>query len=236
MTMFHGNMLSWRRTVRQLTITLTLAAAATSAALAQAPSTPPYALFQYSTLTGTGNTINATWLPVVTSSGTIYLDMTLLFDVDSTGKVTVAPGYPKSVPSPMPIVSHFKAGTYVGPADDSNFIITVSGPAVAKGGDTEWTSLIPSSGSILTHPGSCTWYVGPLASSPLAARIKQAGIPSNPYMSYGVCDSYEGPDWASNVLVGVSQVGSSITFASFTDGNGDHSQPVDSIPYILQTN
>src|SRR4051794_17296910 len=79
---------------------------------------PPYSLFQYSTLTGSGNAINATWVPALNSKGqTSYYDVTLLFDVDAEGNLTLAPGYPQVVHSPKLTVSSFKAGKYLGPGN-----------------------------------------------------------------------------------------------------------------------
>ena len=219
----------WRINVRQLTFVL----AATCAVVAQAQ-TPPYALFQYSTLTGTGNTITATWVPVVTASGTIYKDITLLFDVNSSGVLTLAPGYPEIVASPSNLVSSFKAGKYTGPATVSCgcFVINVSGPGITGGGATEWSLATPTGGSSLTYPGSATWYVGPISSNPLAARLKAAGITSTAW-SYGVSSSNGNYNWYTDALIGVSQVGNTITFVSFTYYDTDHSEPVDQITYTL---
>src|ERR1700757_2832073 len=79
-------------------------------ALAQQAPQPPYALFEQSTLTGSGNTIAATWLPIVTATGTtIYKNLTLQFNVDAAGNLTVAAGYPHTVPAPLVQVSSFRA-------------------------------------------------------------------------------------------------------------------------------
>lgn len=196
--------------------------------------TPPYALLQYSTLTGSGNTITATSVPVVTSKGIVYQDVTLLFDVSAIGGLTVAPGYPEVVPAPPNLVNSFKAGKYTGPGNvyHGDFVINVSGPGVTTGGATEWSSATPTGGDYWTYPGTATWYGGPIASSPLAARLKAAGITQTQW-SYGISSSNWGGNWGTNALIGVSQIGNTITFVSFTNGNGDHSEPVDSIPYTL---
>lgn len=56
----------------------------------------PYSLFQYSTLTGSGNTITATRVAVVTPGGnTIYKNVTLRFDVDPDGNLTLSPDHPQ---------------------------------------------------------------------------------------------------------------------------------------------
>lgn len=197
------------------------------------PAAPPYAEFQYSTLTGSGDTITATRLPVVTSSGITYYNITLFFDVDSSGNLTLAAGYPHVIKSPTPVVSNFLAGKYVGPSTiySGDMMITVSGPGVTSGGATEWTLAAVTGASGCTYPSSATWYVGPLTSNPLYARIKAAGITSTAW-SYGVGAGVCGGDWYPDSLMGLSQVGKSITIVSFTDNQGkDHSEPLDQVTY-----
>lgn len=196
--------------------------------------TPPYLQMQYSTLTGSGNTITATMLPVVTSTGITYQNVTLLFDVDSSGNITLAPGYPQLVPSPTPIISGFLAGNYVGPSTifGGKALITVSGPSVGPGGTTEWTISASSGANACTYPDSATWYVGPLTSNPLSARLKKDGITSPDY-SYGVGSSQctNALHWGTNTLLGLSQVGDTLTIYSYTYNSADSSLPVDQITY-----
>jgi hypothetical protein len=197
----------------------------------------PYALFQYSTLTATGNTINASWIPIVTSTGTtIYKDFTLQFNVDASGNLTVTSGYPKVVASPTNLVASFRAGTYAGPSTlyNGEFAITVAGPGIGPGGMTQWTSAASKGAYVYTYPASATWYVGPLASNPLAVRLKAAGITSTAW-SYGVGSASNwGNPWRVDTLIGVSQVGNTITFVSFTANGIDHNEPLDQITYTLQ--
>jgi hypothetical protein len=196
----------------------------------------PYALFQYSTLTATGNTINASWIPVVTSTGaTIYKDFTLQFNVDASGNLTVTSGYPKVVASPTNLVASFRAGTYGGPSTlySGEFAISVAGPGVGPGGMTQWTCAASKGAHVYTYPSTATWYVGPIASSPLAVRLKAAGITSTAW-SYGIGGgSNWGEPWYNNALIGVSQVGNTITFVTFTNNAGDHNEPVDTVTYTL---
>lgn len=201
-------------------------------ALSPAATAPPYALLQYSTLTGSGNTFTATWVPVVTASGTVYKNLTLLFDVDSSGNLTVAPGYPQVVPTPPPIVDGFVAGQYVGPSTigSGNMLINVAGPGLTSGGATEWTVSAASGAWYYTYPASGTWYVGPLTSNPVYARIKAAGITSTAW-SYGIAGSNWGSPWDKDTLIGVSQIGKTITFLSFTKNGVDYAQPQDQITY-----
>lgn len=204
---------------------------------AQTPQ-PPYALFQYATLTGSGNTITATSIPVVISTGvTVYLNLSLQFSVDSNGNLTVASGYPQVTPAPTVLASSFVAGNYVGPSNvnSGNNLVTVNGPGVTAGGATEWSLATSSGASYDTYPTSAVWYVGPIASNPLASRLQAAGITSTAW-SYGTGLAEDGPgeNWNTNTLIGVSQIGNSIVFVSFTANGVDKTVPVDQITYTLK--
>lgn len=201
-----------------------------------AAATAPYALFQFSTLTGFGDTVTATLVPVVTSTGVIvYKNVTLQFNVDASGNLTLAAGFPQVGPSPTPIVSSFHAGRYVGPSTilGGNAIINISGPGVTVGGATEWTLAAASGASPYTYPGTGTWYVGPIATSPLATRLKSAGITSTAWY-YGVASaSGDGCAWYTDALIGVSQVGNTLTIVNFSYCGTDYSVPQNQITYTL---
>ena len=211
-----------------------------SHAQAQPAAQPPYALFEHSALTGSGDTITASWIPIVTAAGTtLHKNLTLQFNVDAAGNLTLAPGYPQVVPAPVVLVSSFKAGNYVGPNGVANgkALVAVSGPGVIQGGSTEWSLTTSPGAYAYTYPASATWYVGALGSSPLATRLQAAKITSTAW-SYGVVGSapwtVDGGKWFTNSLIGVSQIGSTITIVDFTDNNAvDHNTPVDQITYTL---
>jgi hypothetical protein len=206
-------------------------AGARDAVSPQTTATPPYALFQDSTLTASGNTITANNLPVVTTTGKIYDDVTIQFDVADDGTLTVSSGYPQIVAAAKPLISHFLAGSYAGPSTDAEFLITVNGPGVTTGGATEWSLSAATSASSTTYPTSAMWYVGPLASNPLYSRIKAAGITSTAY-SYGVGSGYNsGSNWGTDSLLGFSQTNGALTIVSFTHNTVDNSTPVDQITY-----
>jgi hypothetical protein len=198
----------------------------------------PYAPFQYSSLTGSNNTVTVSRVPVITSSGTKYNDVTIQFTVSSTGVLALASGYPKVVASPTLITSGFVAGQYAGPPNvlSGKALINVSGPGVTTGNATEWTLVAASGSASTTYPCSATWYVGPLTSNPLYTRIKNAGITSTAY-SYGVIGSAgcsaENNYWDPDTLIGLSQVGNTITISSYSfEGSGrDYNTPQDQITY-----
>jgi len=206
--------------------------ALTGAASLQAQSQP---LFQNATLTGSGNAVNATRVPVVTPSGSIvYVDVSLQFNADATGNLTLASGSPQISLSASIVSSSFKAGTYIASSNKLNGsgIIVVSGPGIADGGATVWTSVAGVGAFQETYPVNVTWYVGPMANSPYAARVKAAGLTSTVY-SYGVIGA-QYDIWATNDLVGVSQTGNAITFTRFTNNGKDMPSPVDQITFNLK--
>ena len=225
----------WCRTALAAAFMAAWAPLAQSQLQAQAAG-PEYALFQYSSLTGSGNTITASWVPVVTAAGTtIYKNITLQFNVDASGNLTLIAGYPKVIPAPILVVSSFAAGNYASPSTvlSGKGLITVSGPGATDGGATEWSLAASPGADNNTYPSQATWYVGALADSPLANRLKAAGITSTAW-SYGVGGITFGTAyWASNSLLGFSQIGNQLTIVSFTYGGTDHSTPVDSITYTL---
>jgi len=213
-----------------------LAAACGAVSFAQ---TTPYAEFQYSTITGTGDTITVTRLPVVTSTGTTYVNVVVQFDVAADGTLTISSGYPQIVASPSTLIHGFLAGNYTGPSADSGYDITVSSPGVTAAGATEWSLATSASATCNTTPTTATWYVfgGSMTKNPLYPRLKAAGITQQIYASYGgwgttgtqVCGG--GIVWGSNTLIGLSQTGKALAITSFTYNGGDKNQPQDMIAY-----
>jgi hypothetical protein len=180
-------------------------------------------------------------------------DISIQFEADSNGNVTISDGYPRVLGSPELPMLQFQAGKYVGPRNVANgkAVIRVGGPSPSPGGGTTWSLLASDDADNCTYPSSATWYVGPLENSPQAPRLKRAGITSTAW-SYGV--SGVGPrssclpsgyfNWDNGSLIGVSQSGNTLTIATFTysfspvtgtDGQrtNDRNAPVDQITYIL---
>ncbi len=204
-----------------------LAMALAFAATARAQS----AQFQNSTLTGTTNTINVTNLPVVTSTGNIIYDnLTIPFSVADDGTLTV--GAIAIVAATRTDTDGFFAGTCVGPSNDPNYIITISGPGVGSGGTTEWSLQAASGASGNTYPSTATWFVGPLKSNPNYPRLQADKITSTAY-SYGTGGSSSDPgfDWGNNSLLGFVQTGNALSILSFTYDNTDSNTPFSEITY-----
>jgi hypothetical protein len=204
----------------------------------------PAPLFQNATLTGSGNTITATRVPVVLSATLIiYVDVTLQFNSDNNGNLTLASGFPQISPSASLLTGNFTAGTYLGPTTlfNGKGLISVNGPAVLAAGATLW--------SLTTAPGtdpslyftSANWYAGPIANTPYADRITAAKINTTQYAySYGIASSIDTaptPWFSGNTgnLIGVSQTGNVLSIATFsTNGGNDKSTPYAILNFTLQ--
>ena len=152
------------------------------------------------------------------------------------GNLTLASGYPQVSQAPTLLTSGFKAGTYVGPSSiaGGKALITVSGPGVTDGGATMWSLSTAAGASSSTYPISATWYAGPIASNPNAARLSKAGVTSAAY-SYGTVGGSTGYcTWSNNALIGASQIGNTLTLVSFSVGGcSDTNVPSDTITYTL---
>jgi hypothetical protein len=130
------------------------------------------------------------------------------------------------------------SGQYVGPSTilAGKAILMANGPGASDNGTTESTLSTASGADGCTFPSSATSYAGPIANSPYAMQLQNAGITSTA-LSYGVASSpncslggVNGDGWRLDTLIGVSQDGNTITIFSFSDG-ADHSTPVDEITY-----
>jgi hypothetical protein len=194
--------------------------------------TTPSALFQYSAITGTTSVINVSRAPVTNSKGKVaYWDMTLTFNVNSSGTPTLLDA--SISPSPVLLVGSFKPGTYTASADPE-FTITASGPGVAGGGTTVWS--ISSTTTVCGLPSTAQWWTGPIANNPLAKRIEAAKITSTEF-AYGAVGT-NGDCWPfynQTDLIGVSQVGNTLTFTDFTNADHkDQSTPQGQAVFILK--
>jgi hypothetical protein len=193
----------------------------------RAPSTTTdYAEFQNSTLSGTSNTINVANVPVVTSSGITYDNVTITFSVSSSGTLKVTST--KVVAAAEVQTDGFEAGTYQAPGGGEQ--IDVSGPGVESGGETEWSFATTSLNC--QNQVSATWYVGPITSSPYYTRITAANVPLTGY-SYGVGGGASNCGaWNPNSLLGFAQTGSQLTITDFSNLSGqDQSEPFATISY-----
>jgi hypothetical protein len=205
-----------------------------SAALAATPA----AFFNYSSVIGLNKTITATQVPIQTSTGAfIYKDVTIQINVDAAGNLTYATTSPLATLSPMLSPSTFRAGIYTD-SSDSRYGIQVSGPAIIPGGGglAQW-SLTSAPGLACDPPQPATFYTGPLANSPLAARVKAAGITgiTATQYSFGVIGTPNcgNANWQNNGLIGLTNVGGNLVIASFTQAGTDANTPYTQIIYVF---
>lgn len=187
------------------------------------------------TIVGSTNSISITRVPVSAGGKTYYWDVTIPFLVDSDGSIVVQPA--ETTKSAIFIDSAFTAGSYNGPPGTLNgqAKIALAGPAVFNNSYTEWTISTLSGANGCTYPESAVIYVVPsLSDSPIYSRLKKAGITSNAW-SYGIAQSTNCyATWPGDGIIGVSQVGNTLTIASFTYYSTDSSTPVDEIVYTLK--
>ncbi len=219
-------------------------------ATSRAQTATPSAAFQFATISGAGNTITASRVPVTNAQGlTAYKNITFRFDLDPNGNLSLAEGAPQ-IEDALPLVpSSFRAGKYIGPASVLNgkTPVFVDGPSALPGGATSWSLSSGPGADTCTFPYSATWYAGPLESNPVAARLRSAAITSAAW-SYGVANgpghftrcsgggNFGNSDWDAGTLIGVSQSGTSITIASFSNSgtNRDYPAPRAQITYRLE--
>jgi hypothetical protein len=137
-----------------------------------------------------------------------------------------------TAPSATP-VSSFQAGTYRSPSTilSGRAKITLTGPGASSGGILQWSLAAAPGADGCTYPNSATWFVGPIANNPWAARLGKAGITSTAW-SYGIGSS-NGCPWGTNEILGFSQIGNTLMIARFTSGNTDVAAPFDQIVYTL---
>lgn len=205
--------------------------------------------FQYATLVGSTDTITARRVPVATEAGTtVYRDVTIKFNVDADGNLSLTPEYPQFTETLPLMPGSFLSGNYAGPGTllGGKAAVIVNGPGAADGGTTVWSLSAAPEASTCTYPASATWYVGPIERSPLVARLKRNNITSTAW-SYGVagittCANSTSTsavwntiyaNWDAGALIGVSQSGNAITIASFTRLGLDNAAPVDQVTYRL---
>ena len=193
---------------------------------------------QDATISGNGNTITINNMPVRTSHGTIYRDVTIEIRVDENGVVSFAPGArPTDIPKPIvqapalpPRVQQFREGTY---AAEDGTLMRLAYITPTFGGVPLWTFT-----QFGDQPGplaEATWYEGPIIGSPHAAAIRRAGITSMLY-SYGVSTNGTG-SFAPHSIIGATQTGDELTVVSFRHGccgNGKSPTGIESYTYTAK--
>jgi hypothetical protein len=183
----------------------------------------PTIFMQSATINGAADAVTLTRVPVQNAAGTIiYKDISMFFDVDSLGNVTLPPALVKITPSPTINVGAFKPGTYNGYSINgctNDHTFKVGSPGVGSGGRI--------SGSIQRIEFGCgifnaSWTSGPIAGHPLEVQLKAAGITSTAY-NWGIMGtadlSTQQSGWIAGDIVGVVQTGNQLSLVNFKNKN-----------------
>jgi hypothetical protein len=163
-------------------------------------------------IVGADDTISATRIPVTSASGRIsYVDITLPFLVDGTGRVTLNTAGVTIVPSPRVLVGAFRAGRYLSGGGTEYLVGT---PGTGPGGGRVTTSIQAITSTTL----SANWVSGPIAGHPYEARLRAANITSTA-QTWGIVQSSSSSILPPGAIIGAVQSGDQLTLTSFGSDN-----------------
>jgi|GEM_PF-2428726 len=137
----------------------------------------------------------------------------------------------------IPATLAFKTGRYFSPSNILGGLggIDIAGPGVTDAGAALFSLAAAPGADQHTFPSTATWFVGPMANNPEAARLSKIGITSTAW-SYGVGTADGNYGWGTGNLLGFSQIGNALTIVRFTDRYGyDQVTPQDQITFTLGT-
>lgn len=190
----------------------------------------PKIFLESSVIKGAGGIVKIIRVPVQDSAGAIkYLDISLSFDVDNAGNLSLSPGSPQITPSPNLKVGEFKQGVYVGSI--RRVLYDVGSPGIGTGGR--------AAGSLNTRGGTepcgkdgrldASWVTGPITGHPNEAALTAAGITSTAF-SWGTvavrdsgCANIRYPGWENGNIIGVIQTGNQLSIHNFGKDNVEDS-------------
>ncbi|WP_411728103.1 hypothetical protein [Methyloglobulus sp.] len=175
---------------------------------------------QQATINGAADAVTLTRVPVMKADGIIiYKDISMFFNVDSAGNVTLPSALVQITPSPTINVGAFKPGTYNGydlAPQCGGHTFKVGSPGVGSGGQI--------SGSIQRINGSncdtfnASWTSGPITGHPHQAKLNAAGITSTAY-NWGVMGTAGGQTvvsgWKAGDIIGAVQTGNQLSLVNF---------------------
>jgi hypothetical protein len=178
---------------------------------------------QDATISANAATISGQYMPVVTSGKASYYNFTTTITVDASGAPSATTVFS---PSPILLFNGLQAGYYTAGCCSN---ATLSGPGIGPSGTTEWTWAGTSS------PYNAAFYVGPVSSNPLSARIKKARIATRDY-SFGLAGG-GGGNFGAGCLLGIAQTGGALTIVSFSNSGctQDFPQPQAQESWTLQS-
>ena len=95
----------------------------------------PTIYMQSATINSAADAVTLTRVPVMNAAGAIlYKDISMFFNVDTLGNVTLPPALVRIIPSPTINVGAFKPGTYNGYSVGWGTVFKVGSPGVGSGG------------------------------------------------------------------------------------------------------
>jgi hypothetical protein len=181
----------------------------------------PRASFGAALVTGADNRISVSRVPVLDSVGKVYYkDLTINFQVDSTGNLTL--GTATIYASPSLVTSGFQAGNY---KDTLGNTYQLTGPSVIPGTTRTVWSLAFTAGTYVTQ-FSMSWVTGAIAGHPNESSLKSRNITSTAY-SWGIVGNSTGQksgfpfyNWGNYAyVVGAAQAGNQLVLHLFKDIN-----------------
>ncbi len=185
----------------------------------------PAIFMQQATINGAADAVTLTRVPVRNAAGTIiYKDISLFFNVDSAGNVTLPSALVQITPSPTINVGAFKQGTYNGyslaPGCGLNNNFKVGSPGVGSGGRISGSIQRINDSNCDTFNAS--WTSGPITGHPNQAKLNAAGITSTAY-NWGVmgtagtttASSNGVRGWQAGDIIGAVQTGNQLSLVNF---------------------
>ena len=183
----------------------------------------PTSFLQYGVISGQGQTITLTRIPVTNARGAVsYYDGSISFIVAPTGTLGTNPTV-TFIPSPTLTTAQFQPGRYYAASPFSPYYAlgTVSS-GVGAGGRTVWTWAEDGGAQSATAPAQAVWQtVSPPAD--IVARLAAAHVPNNFAYAYGTSAlaSTYGYTFYNNGLLAAEQTANAITLISYTNAAGD---------------
>jgi hypothetical protein len=193
----------------------------------------PKIFLESSVIKGAGGIVKIRRVPVQDSAGAIkYLDISLSFDVNDAGEISLSPGSPQITPSPKLKVGEFKQGVYTGSLE--GVLYDVGSPGIGPGGRAAGSinsrPRLLGSSTCRTDRLSVSWVTGPIQGHPNEAALTAAGITSTT-LSWGAVsvmddncsDVNDYPGWENGNIIGAIQTGNQLSIHNFGNDNAEDS-------------
>jgi archaellin len=183
-------------------------------------------------ITATSNVITAAHVPVQTSAGTSFFDLSITLTPTMSGAtVTGLRATTKSSsPSPSLITDGFMPGTYM----DANGTTYTLGGGQTSGSQTLWSiAVVNMAGPFLA---SANWDTDDGPNNPEYPLLEKYKITTTAF-AFGASGGQSSlpNDFNTGHLIGASASGSTISICSFEDGNGSyHTSPTACITLYFQ--